>query len=63
MLGSGSDGDTYLYLKYFADEKWRQDWMKEFPDYVLPEQEHPPYDRGRRLPQPAYSPPPDPQIN
>ena len=63
MLSSGSDEDTYLYLKYLANEKWRADWLKDFPDYVMPEHEDPPYDRNRLLPQPTYGPPCDDQIN
>lgn len=63
LLGSGSEEDTYLYLKYFADEKWREDWLKEDPDCVMPEHEDPPYDRDRYLPQPTYGPPDDEQIN
>jgi hypothetical protein len=46
-------------LKYFADEEWREDWLKQFPDYSMPDAEDPPYDRDRLLPQPTYGPPPD----
>lgn len=63
LLSGGSEEDTYLYLKYFAGEKWRQDWMKDFPEYVLPEHVDPPYDRDRFLPQPSYRLPSDEQIN
>ena len=50
LLSSGSEDDTYLYMKYYADEDWRQHWLKDFPDYEMPEHEDPPYDRDRRLP-------------
>ena len=52
LLGSGSETDTDLYLKYYADEDWRQQWLADFPDFDMPAHENPPYDRDRNLPQP-----------
>jgi hypothetical protein len=52
MVGSGSEEDIELYLRYYADEKWRQEWVSSFPDSVLPPREKPPYDRDRHLPKP-----------
>lgn len=51
MIGSGSEEDMHLYMKYYASEKERRDWLKDWPDDVLPDPEKPPYDRDRRLPR------------
>jgi hypothetical protein len=59
LLSGGSDEDNQLYLKYFADEKWREWWHKDYPDDPMPDHEDPPYDRDRLLPQPTYGPPSD----
>lgn len=45
-IGSGSEEDNLLYLKYYADEEYRQDWLSRFPEEApLPESELPPYPR------------------
>jgi hypothetical protein len=57
VLGSGCEEDTYLHMRYFADEESRASWLADFPDYEMPEHEDPPYDRDRFLPQRQYGPP------
>jgi hypothetical protein len=52
VLGTDSDDGAYLYLKFYADETWRTHWQSDWPDYVMPAHEDPPYDRDRHLPQP-----------
>lgn len=51
LLGSGSEEDTYLYLKYYADDAARRQWSADFPNDEMPEHADPPFDRDRRLPQ------------
>ena len=63
MLGSGSEEDNRLYLKYYADDDWRRLWQKDFPNDPIPRHEDPPYDRDRVLPKPDYGPPIDRERN
>jgi hypothetical protein len=51
LTGSGSEEDNHLYLKYYADEKQRQQWALDWPDDTIPEHEDPPFDRDKHLPQ------------
>jgi hypothetical protein len=51
LTGSGSEEDNQIYLKYYADENYRRQWRKDWPDDVIPDHEHPPFDRDARLPQ------------
>jgi hypothetical protein len=57
MLGSGSEEDNLLYLKYYADDAFRRHWQEDFPDDLIPKHEEPPYDRDRLLPKADYGPP------
>ena len=54
VLGSGSDEDMKLYMKYFADEEYRKRWAKDFPDFEMPEHEDPPFDRDKDLPKSPF---------
>lgn len=51
LVGSGSEEDNQAFLKYYADEKYRQQWASDWPDDRVPDHEEPPYDRDRFLPQ------------
>lgn len=51
FLSSGSDEDNSLYLKYYADEEWREIWRRDFPDEIIPDHVDPPYDRDSKLPK------------
>ena len=50
LTGSGSDEDMQIYLKYYADEDFRQRWAKDWPNDPMPDHENPPYDRDSKLP-------------
>ncbi|WP_341326912.1 hypothetical protein [Methylotuvimicrobium sp. KM2] len=50
ILGSGSETDIELYLRYYADEEERHRWAKDWPEDIMPPHEEPPYDRDRHLP-------------
>jgi hypothetical protein len=54
VLGSGSDEDMSLYMRYFADEEYRQQWAASFPDFQMPASENPPFDRDKDLPKSPF---------
>lgn len=51
LVGSGSEEDNQIFLKFYADEKSREQWAIDWPDDLVPEREEPPFDRDRFLPQ------------
>ena len=57
LLGSCSEEDMLLYLKYYADDDFRRSWQKDWPKDPIPRHEDPPYNRDRMLPKPDYGPP------
>ncbi len=54
VLGSYSDEDLQLYLKYYADNLTVEEWRADWPALEVPPHEDPPYDRDSRLPKPDY---------
>ena len=53
-IGSGSEEENLVYLKYYADEEYRHEWAKDWPDDPLPEHEPLPFDRDRYLPKAPF---------
>lgn len=53
LIGSGSEEDNNIYLKYYAGEDGRTLWVKEFSDEPMPSQEPLPFNRDRQLPKPS----------
>ena len=51
-IGSCTDEDTAIFLKYYASEKERRRWKKDFPNDVLPPRCPLPNARDRTLPGP-----------
>ena len=51
LTGSGSEEDNQTFLKYYADEPYRQQWASDWPADNIPEHEDAPFDRDRFLPQ------------
>lgn len=52
-IGGCSDEDIENDLRYYSDEESRERWIEQFPDYVLPKMELPPYPRPW-IPKPVY---------
>jgi hypothetical protein len=51
LTGSGSEEDNQIYFRYYANEEYREQWAKDWPDDQMPPREEPPYARDLRLPQ------------
>lgn len=50
VLHPGDPGDDRIYLKYFADDEWRNHWINDNPAYEMPPSEEPPFNRDCLLP-------------
>ena len=50
LIGSGSEEDLFIFLKYYADETDRKMWAGDLPQNDFPGSEKKPYDRDRLLP-------------
>jgi len=51
-IGGCNQEDIAIFLKYYATEKERRRWKKDFPNDALPPRCVLPYDRDRNLPRP-----------
>ena len=51
LTGSGSDEDMQTYLKYYADDDFRERWAKDWPRDPMPTHIDPPFNRDSKLPQ------------
>ena len=51
-IGSGTDEDVAIFLKYYASEKERRRWKADFPNDPLPPHCALPHHRDRSLPRP-----------
>lgn len=51
LVGTGSEEDVQLYLKFYADDEERSQWRNRFGDDGVPAHEDHPFDRDRHLPQ------------
>ena len=45
----GGEEDSQIYLRYYADDETRTEWLRDFGG-TLPTKEKPPFDRDRLLP-------------
>jgi len=52
VLGQCDEEDNQIYLRFYADESFRQLWSQDFPEEPVPLSERPPADRDRLLPSP-----------
>lgn len=51
VLGSGSEEDVILQMRFYEDDEERNRWAQQFPDFPMPPKDKPPFDRDRHLPK------------
>jgi hypothetical protein len=49
-IGSAGDEENEIWLRYYASEKTRERWQRDFPSDKIPPHEEPPYQRDALLP-------------
>jgi hypothetical protein len=54
LVANGNEADRHFYLKHYADEDTRRQWLADFPDDPMPAHEDPPYRHDRKLPRPVF---------
>jgi hypothetical protein len=54
MLSCADEEQARLYLRHYADHRFRESWITDDSAYEMPLQEDPAHDRDRLLPRPAY---------
>ena len=51
LVSGGGDEATEAWLMYYASDRTRAEWVRQFPEYRLPERRKAPFDRDRHLPR------------
>lgn len=51
FIGSGSDDDNQLWLRYYADDEERAEEIRDWSETPIPPKEKPPFNRDWRLPK------------
>lgn len=54
LLGSGSEDDKEILLKYYDSPEERAAWWVSWPSDLIPKHEKPPFDRDQHLPKREY---------
>lgn len=51
FIGSGSEEDNQVWLRFYATDEDRADHVKDWPNDPMPLREKPPFNRDWRLPK------------